>query len=69
MSEVQRPKQRLSRRGHCMLRTHISPMVESTCTGLTRTRNSDFVLGLKFLQGQNLEAALVFLQRKEIHLS
>lgn len=52
-----------------MLKTYISPTAESTCTGLTRTRNSDFVPGLKFLQGPNLEAAVVFLQRKEIYLS
>lgn len=57
-SEVQRPK---SRQEALMLKTYIFPMAESTCTGLTRTRNSNFVLGLKFLQGSKLEDALVFL--------
>lgn len=52
-----------------MLKTHTYPIAVSTCTGLTRTRNSDFVLGLKYLQGSSLEAALVFLQRKEFYKS
>lgn len=51
-----------------MLKTSIYPIAESTCTGLTRTKNSDFVLCLRYLQGQSLEAVLV-LQRKEFYLS
>lgn len=51
-----------------MLETCIYPIAESTCTGLTWTRNSDFVLRL-ILQGPILEAAPVFLQRKEFYLS
>lgn len=54
---------------HYVLKTYIYHIAESTCTGLTRARNSDFVLHLRYLQGPSLEAALVFLQRKEFYLS
>lgn len=63
-SEVQRPKRRLSRQE--ALNGENKDIPDGR---VYLTRNTIFVLSLKFLQGPKLEAALVFLQRKEVYLS